>query len=132
MERKLVNLEQFKCKECTLNHEKTAAGPYYFSCQFYHSKIDKRRNPIKTDEGGNISFLYSNVYLEDYYSPLYCASYLEYLYHPLNYKKIKCIQERENDSECIDHTREIKDKISLIVDNKFKCNYEYCPYLHVR
>lgn len=42
----LIDIENFKTKRCDRPHREKTFSASFFNCYFYHSKADKRRNPI--------------------------------------------------------------------------------------
>lgn len=59
--------------------------PYYYSCSYYHSQADTRRQPIM--DGIEI---YAGVYVGDGFGEEYCANWVEWLFHPSRYKQLPC------------------------------------------
>ena len=66
------------CKKCPPSNSPT---PNYL-CPYFHNASDKRRHPNNES--------YSGIYLEDSFDSKQCLNYVEYLYHPDNYKRVKC------------------------------------------
>jgi len=62
----VVELETFKTKKCEQPHTVKPLSGLRLDCPHYHSREDKRRNPF----GGSSRnlLLYSDIYVEDYYS----------------------------------------------------------------
>jgi hypothetical protein len=83
------------CKSCPAPSD-IFPGLIDFLCPFYHSEHDRRRNPST----------YSGVYLEDDGDPAYCRNYVEYLYHPSNFRTEPCVY-----ADC-------------------KSRFALCPYYH--
>lgn len=86
----MTDWHNFKTKKCE-NHQGSPLSPYYLSCSFYHNKDDKRRTPLNAIDGKNM-LVYSEEYLEDYFSIYMSSNLVEYLYHPNLYKTIQCNQ----------------------------------------
>lgn len=72
--------------------------PYYFNCQKFHTEKDRRRVPLESNR-----ILYDNKLVDGGY-PQGCLNWVQFLYHPLNYKTQRC-------------------------DN-YKCTRRFCPRIH--
>lgn len=42
----IIDLESFKTKKCDKNHTCISLSSSFFNCNGYHSREDKRRNPL--------------------------------------------------------------------------------------
>lgn len=82
----LVDLRNFKTRKCDSRHHPTL-GPSYFNCSDFHSVLDKRRNPFSESK---VEIIYSEIFVEDQYTTTMCSNFVEYLFHPKNYKTIQC------------------------------------------
>jgi len=91
---------------------KTGDGLMQYDCCYFHSQIDHRRPVLhKNKASKNYSTNYSPYLaltcLTEEDTLKHCLNEFEYLYHPLNFKRIEC-QLNKNQ----------------------KCNTLYCPYYH--
>jgi hypothetical protein len=88
-------------------------GLLQYDCFNYHSTMDQRRSVLqKTKNSKSYSVAYSQYLaincLNEADCSKHCLNGLEYLYHPLNFKKLEC---------------------AFLKENKV-CNAKYCPYFH--
>ena len=80
-------------------------GPYFYNCEYYHNWQDHRRKPYLQGNAGQLA--YSELYVGDGFSNDMCNNWMEYQYHPHNYKKKQC--------ETIE---------------KYHCHLKFCPKIH--
>lgn len=76
-------LPRFKTKICP--DIKSKKQCHNKKCQFYHNKTDHRRDNYKAYKPILCSDAIFNDSCEHEYCK-YCRNYIEYAYHPLNYK----------------------------------------------
>lgn len=109
----VIDLETFKTKKCEVVHSEKPLSALRLDCPHYHSREDKRRNPFANNR---TLLIYSDVYVEDYYSTQMASNLVEYLFHPNIYKTELC---KDRMRYAFEHGKNTED-----------CRQNCCPYIH--